>query len=387
MTRRTAAAFSAERLIRLTKTIREDIDRRLYAGAVIIVARDGDIAVSEAFGTVSADSSIRLELDSVFSIFSISKAFTNALVFRCIERGDFALTTRISDLLSDFSGGQREHITVLQLLTHRACLPPVLAPVAGMCIDRLDEVVASICANIQPTAAPGSFVCYSPMIAYALLGEAVRRADEKGRAFRDIANEEIFRRLGMVSTSFGVRKDLRHRHVVPTFPVMDPPFQHLGHKRNGQNGAFEEEDAEMPWVGAISTASDLFLFAEALRRGGEINGMRFVSSALLRRALQNHTGDAPNEIYRRIWALMNWEPWPAYLGLGFQLRGEALCPHHFGTLASTGTFGNTGFGSAVYWVDPDTAVTFVCLTAGVQNEAPSLRRFQRLADIVHGAVL
>ena len=94
-----------------------------------------------------------LRLDSVFSIFSVTKAITNVLVLRAIELGRFALTTRISDLVPEFSGGLRNQITVHHLLTHTSGLPIVFAIKPDMYIDRLDEVVAAVCAQHPPGGA------------------------------------------------------------------------------------------------------------------------------------------------------------------------------------------------------------------------------------------
>ena len=63
-------------------------------------------------------------MDSVFSIFSATKAITNVLVFRAIERGQLLLTTKVSEIIKEFSGGIRERITVFDLLTHASGLPP-----------------------------------------------------------------------------------------------------------------------------------------------------------------------------------------------------------------------------------------------------------------------
>ena len=82
-----------------------------------------------------------------------------------------------------------------------------------------------------------------------------------------------------------------------------------------------------------------------------------------------------------------WEPSPGYIGLGFSLRGSAICHHQFGTLASPETFGNYGAGSALYWVDPVRDLTFVCLTAGVMESNDNIERFQRLGDIVVSAAV
>ncbi len=376
--------LSRERLRHLKAAIEADVARKRYFGAVIAVARHGVPGLLEAVGHADRDGRRALRTDSVFSLFSVTKAFTNALVFRAIERGELALTTRVSAVIAEFSGGLRESITFYDLLTHSSGLPAVFLPRPGLYIDRLDEVVAALCAELQSEAPPGERVTYAPMAAHALMGEALRRLDPKKRSYRRLIEEEIFEPLAMRDSSIGVRRDLKPRHVVPHF--IDPmPIQHLGHSNLGPNGAFEEEDAEMPWVGAISTVPDLLRFAEMLRRGGALDGARILSPAVLEQATLNRTGDKPNELYKELALARGWQPYPAYIGLGFFLRGDAICPHQFGTLASPRTFGHTGAGSTIFWVDPERELTFVCLTAGVINEGDNIERFQRLSDMALAA--
>jgi len=380
------AAFSAERLDHLRRVIAEDIAAGRYFGAVLAIARAGQLGLHEAIGHADAAASRALRLDSVFSIFSVTKAITNVLVLRAIELGRFALTTRISDLVPEFSGGLRNQITVHHLLTHTSGLPIVFAIKPDMYIDRLDEVVAAVCAHIQPAEPPGERVAYSPLANHALLGEALRRTDPTRRSYRAIVHDELLAPLGMGDSSVGLRRDLRARHVVPDFRG-NFPITHPGHSNLGPNGAFEEEDAEMPWVGLASTVPDLLRFAEMLRRGGELDGSRILSPAMLELATRNWTGEKPNELYKALFEQRGWPPAPAYLGLGFALRGTAMCHHLYGTLTSPGTFGNYGAGSALYWVDPTRQLTFVCLSAGVMNSLDNIERFQRLSDIAVAAAL
>jgi CubicO group peptidase (beta-lactamase class C family) len=108
---------------------------------------------------------------------------------------------------------------------------------------------------------------------------------------------------------------------------------------------------------------------------------------MLRLATRNWTGDKPNELYKAVAINHGWEPYPAYLGLGFGLSGEKVIPNLFGTLSSAGTFGNYGSGSTLFWVDPEIDMTFVYLSAGVMQQAPNIERFQRLSDIAISAAL
>jgi len=47
-------------------------------------------------------------------------------------------------------------------LTHTSGLPIVFAIKPDMYVDRLDEMVAAVCANIRPSEPPGERVAYSP---------------------------------------------------------------------------------------------------------------------------------------------------------------------------------------------------------------------------------
>ncbi|MBN1238851.1 MAG: beta-lactamase family protein [Gammaproteobacteria bacterium] len=381
-----ASALDFERLAHLKATIEADIAAHRYFGAVIAVARHGRLGLSEAIGCGDEAGKLPLTERSVFSLFSLTKAFTNVLAFRAIELGQFALTTRVSEVIPEFRGGPRERVTFFHLLTHTSGLPPVWIPKPGMYIDRLDEIIEAICDNIHSIAPPGERVHYSPLVHHALMGEAVRRCDPKGRSYRELLQDEVLTPLGMNDTSIGLRRDLAARHVFPDFRGK-PPQEHLGRSNLGPQGAFKEEHAEMPWVGGVSTVPDLFRFAEMLRQGGTLDGRRILSPAVLKLATRNWTADKPNELYKGIAINHGWEPYPAYLGLGFGLAGDRVCPNLFGTLTSPGTFGNYGSGSTLFWVDPELDMTFVCLTAGVMQAAPNIERFQRLSDIAASAAL
>ena len=102
-------------------------------------------------------------------------------------------------------------------------------------------------------------------------------------------------------------------------------------------------------------------------------------------ATTNRTGEAPNEVFKEMALASGWRPYPAYIGLGFLLRGEAICHHQFGTLATPRAFGNYGAGSTLFWVDPELDMSFVCLTTKLIAEPANIERFQRLSDIAISA--
>jgi len=376
--------FDSTRLARLTTAINTDIDREQYDGAVVMVARGGEVALAEALGFSERASRRPARMDDVFCLFSVTKALTTTAVLQCVDRGDLALTTRVADIIPEFGCKGKQRVIVAQLLTHTAGMSAGVPPVPPDLVGNLEAVVAAACQQ-GPESLPGQQVTYSPMTAHAVLAGIVRRLDGGTRSFREILADEIFQPLGMRETSLGLRKDLAERRV----PVV---------VRDQREGLFPPamleafnflltEETEIPGGGAVSTAADILRFAEALRCGGELDGVRILSPAIIELATTNHTGLRPNSLWNYARELRGWDEFPAFLGLSFFLRGTGIFPTYFGTLASPGTFGAIGAGSTLFWVEPERDLTFVCLTAGLLEESYSMERFQRLSDLVLAAVI
>jgi CubicO group peptidase (beta-lactamase class C family) len=372
------------RLAQVREAVRADIRAGLYHGAVIKVARGEEVALEVAMGAADAGQTQPLALDPVYNIFSVTKAFPNLLVLRAVEQGRFELTTPISSLIPEFTGRGREKILVWHLLSHQAGFPILFEVQPGWYIDNFAEIARTVIAEVAPVDPPCEKVAYSPLANHVLMAEALLRSDPGRRGYRQIVQDDILDPLGMRDTSVGLRPDLRARKVVPDFRG-NYPIGHKSRNTSGANGAFEDEQAEMPWVGIVATTPDLFRFADMLRRGGSANGASLISPAMLDLATRNMTGEMVNELYAARGREEGIEPAPAYIGLGFSLRGTALCHHMFGTLASPRTFGNYGAGTSLFWVDPERDITFACLTAGVMGHNANMRRFQKLGDMVLSA--
>ena len=381
-----STAFAADRLDRLREVVAADVASGLYWGAAIKVGRAGRLEFDEAIGFADAEHTRPLATDSVFSIFSGTKAFINVLVLRAIERGQFSLTTKMVDIIPEFAGAPRDRSTIFHFLTHTTGMPGVWEPRPGLVLDRLEDAVAAVCEYVLGTVEPGTRCDYAPMANHTLLGEVLRRTDPAGRDIVTIVREDLFEPLGMVDTGFGITDATRPRHVVPDLRGI-VPITHRSHENDEPHGLFTASRNEATWVGSSSTTGDLMRFAEMLRGEGTLDGVRILSPRTVRMARRNWTGDLPNELYRTVALRAGYEVPPAYLGFGFNVRGERMVTTQLGALTSAETFGNYGAGSVLFWIDPELDVTFVALTAGLLDQARNIARFQRLSDLVVGAAL
>lgn len=366
---------------RLQHAIERDVERGLYDGAVTIVAVGGDIAFEQAIGYADRLRDTAMRLDSVFPIFSVSKSLTAVTMLQRIERGEAALNTPVAEIIPEFGRKGKQRATIGQLLSHAGGLPASFPAVPPEKIGDLDAVLEAVC-DVGLETVPGEEVSYSPIMAHAVIAQCVRRLEGGDRRFRDIARRDLLEPLGMADTALGMTRALSHRAVTPRVTDASPGmFDAAALVELAKVILDPARDVEIPSGGFVSTAADVFRFAEALRRGGVLDTGRVLSPAMVAFATQNHTGTMPNDLWNYARELKGWPSFPAYLGLGFFLRGEGMIPTYCGHLASRHSFGAMGAGTTNYWVDPVRDMTMVCLTTGFVEEANSALRFQRLSDV------
>lgn len=375
----------AARLEALRDAVRADISSGLYFGASFTIARHGQVVLDLTEGYADADATRPIAPDSVFSIFSITKAFVNVLVLQWIELGRLALTTKMVDVIPEFAGAPRDRATIFHFLTHTTGMPGVWEPAPGLMLDVLDETVEHVVTLVHGVVEPGTRCDYSPMVNHTLLAAALVRTDPAGRDIATIMREELFDPLGMSDTAMGIKPWMRDRHVVPDMRGIIP-IKSYSRTTPGDYGLHSAESNEAAWAGAASTSADLFRFADMLRQEGRGPNASIISPTTVRLARRSWTGDMPNELYRVVALRAGYETPPAYMGLGFNVRGDRIVTTQLGTLTSPETFGNYGAGSALYWIDPELDVTFVGLTAGLLPQAQNIARFQRISDMVVGAM-
>ena len=376
--------FDGSRLARIEEAIARDIEAEVYDGASLAVGRRGRLALFSVQGYAHRETGRQLKEDDIFVSFSSGKQFTVAAVLAFVERGLLQLHQPVADVIPEFAINGKRSISLFHLLTHTSGIPPFPPPLPDSEAMRLESVVAAICPCI-PETRPGEAVKYSVLTAHALMAEMVRRVDGGQRRFGEIVEDEVFAPLGMEDTALGMPDRLRDR-LCPVVVrdrspgLLDPDLvEGLGNALDGES--------EIPAGGYVTSLRDFSRFAEALRAGGEIDGQRILSPATLELATRNWTGAMPNDLWHYAVESRGWPVFPAYLGLGFFLRGEGVFPAPFGSLATARAFGGIGAGSTTFFVDPGRDLFYAFLSTGLIEESRSMERHQRLADLVHAAVI
>ncbi|HUJ42624.1 MAG TPA: serine hydrolase domain-containing protein [Opitutaceae bacterium] len=173
------------------------------------VWRDGTIVIRAA-GAADLRSGGKMEPETPFALYSVTKLFTATAVMQLSERGRIKLDAPVSQYLPDVRlRRDGQEATVRDLLTHMSGLPNPLpvrwVHVAGEAGPTLDEMIRrKIGAEPRLHSVPGTKCAYSNL-GYLLLGKIVERAS--GMPYTTYVESNVLAPLGCPEAGFAVPAD------------------------------------------------------------------------------------------------------------------------------------------------------------------------------------
>jgi CubicO group peptidase (beta-lactamase class C family) len=375
-----ALGFDEARLARVGHTITRDIEAGKYHGASLMVARGGSVVLDLVEGFADRQAGRRLTRDGVFSTMSVAKQFTNVLALSLVERGALRLHAPIAEWLPAFRAMGHEKVNLTHLLTHTSGICSAIPNLPPEVVGNIEQLTA-YAASRPLESQPGERVNYSILVGHSVIAALCLAADGRGRTYSQMLEDELFAPLKMRDSSLGLRKDLD-----PRFCPVKAAWSGTGvippEAVEGMNHFLRIPGGEIPGGGCVTTIGDLHRFTEMLRRGGELDGARILSPATIDYAARNHTGELRNVLLDPFLSTRNWLPIPAYLGLGFFVRGEGVIPGPFSNLNSARAFGGLGAGSTAFWVDAEKDLSFALLSTGLIEDSHHMERLGLLSDLV-----
>lgn len=130
----------------------------------------------------------------------------------------------------------------------------------------------------------------------------------------------------------------------------------------------------VPAANVITTANELSRFYELMRRGGELDGVRVLDPATIRRAL---TEQSHLEFDFSL-------GFPTRFSYGLMLGARVLSLYGRDTQHA---FGHLGFTNILAWADPERATSCAVLTNGKPIVYPELARFYGLMQRITSEAL
>ncbi len=350
------AGLSATALARAEEAVWDEINRGSFPGASLAVGRWGRVVLEEGMGRVGS-SGAQVDPDrTVYDLASLSKVVgTTTAVMLLVEDGKMSLDDPVQAYLPEFTGYNKDRVTIRHLLTHTSGLPAgsdAGGPTPEEALLRLMRV---------PLAhSPGMRVEYSD-VGFIILFAAAERA--AGEPLYRLLDRRVFEPLGMLSTTYVMGEGClrcagtsRTRGDAYRGRVHDPISRRLG----GLSGN----------AGLFSTAHDMARFAAMMANGGQLEGVRILRQSTVRTFTQRQPGSGTRAL--------GWDT-PGAPGTGAA-----------GSRVSERSFGHTGFTGTSIWIDPDRGTWVVLLANRTyeegRNRMQSLRRtlHDRVADAVRG---
>jgi CubicO group peptidase (beta-lactamase class C family) len=377
--------FDADRLARVGRRIKADIDGGRCHGVALIAARRGRVVLDLVEGFADRKAGRALGRDAVFVSMSIGKQFTNVLALNLVERGALRLHAPVADLLPEFRAFGKERVNLFHLLTHTSGVASAIPAVAPDVLINVDRLAAAASAQGLESL-PGERVNYSIAVGHSVIAAMCVRADGGKRTFTQMLEDEIFRPLGMRETCLGPREDLLAR-LCPVRVAYTGAGLLSPQAVEGIETLIRIPGSELPAGGYLTTIRDVHRFAEMLRRGGELDGARILSPAMIDYCARNHTGELRNILFDATGGYRGWELFPAYIGIGFFVRGERVTPGPFGVLNSPRSFGGVGAGSTAFWIDPARELSFAFLSTGLMEDSYHVERIGVLSDLIVSSIM
>jgi CubicO group peptidase (beta-lactamase class C family) len=335
------------------RVVDEAVAGRVVPGAVLAAGIAGQALLTYVAGAAQDDTAgwRPMTIDTVFDLASLTKVVaTTPVILQLVAAGQLGLDEPVAARLPGFIGAGKEHVTVRQLLTHTAGLPP-----HREYYERgYDSQDARAAALAEPLIAPPGTACVYSDIGFIVLGELAAAAGGAGLA--ELAARLVFAPLGMTTTLF------RPPHALASRIAATETYGGVG-----KTGVVHDENAELlggvaGHAGLFATSADLCRYAGAWTSTEDGLAPGWLPASLRAEAVRCQT---PGLDGRR--------------GLGWGLRGDRW--DNMGDGWPSSGAGHTGFTGTSVSLDPVSGLWAVLLTNGVHygrgrpgNPVVSLRK-------------
>lgn len=367
--------LSSERLERIGRLVKADVENGRLPGAVALVARKGQVAYFEAFGFRDKAAAAPMPKDAIFRIYSMTKPFTSAVAMMLVEDGRLAPLDPVGRYLPQLAKLQvgvekdgavtlvpaEREITIQDLLRHtsgftygvfgKSAVKELYTKHRVDATDHSNAGLVDKLATVPLHYQPGTTWEYGRST--DVLGRVIEVVT--GKPLAQVFEERLFQPLKMRDAAFSLPRDKHGRLAQPLAadPDTGRPIQLLD--------VTTPPPYEAGGQGAVATAMDYARFAQAMLNRGQLDGVRVLS----RKSVELMTTDQLGTI--------RFRP-----GLGFGLGFAVRTGGGTGDLGSIGEYGWGGFGGTYFWIDPKEEMIAVWMAQGPGQREHYRRLFKSL---------
>ena len=352
-------------LSRVEELFNWQLESGTHPGAALAVYRHGLPVLDLSGGLADRESLTPVTKDTMFVLFSSTKAVTSACLHILWERGKFDWNDTVASHWPGFAQKGKENVTIKHVMTHESGFPDTPS---HMTWDRWHDWDAAVQAmeQIPLDYKPGKVIAYHPRNFGWVVGELVHRID--GRPIDQFVREEITGPHEIEGFHLGIHPSMETRVAkLHAMEDCDRTSQVTIYNRP------EVHTAVLPAGGGIATARGLARFYAMMACSGTLDGVTTLTCETVAAvtALQSEGLDHSLDRYvKRSMGLSLADPRSAASG------SEDIQ-----------TFGHAGSGTSIGWANRYSGLAFAYLTNGFRAESSNTPRLAAISQAVVDAAL
>ena len=359
------------------------------AGIQTLIARRGKVIHFESSGLRDVENNKKIEKDTIFRIYSMTKPITSVALMQLFEKGLFQLADPVSKFLPEFKNpkvfisGSYPHfmtrpadreISIRDLLTHTAGLTygfhyrtnidhayrKVWSGPRGDNTDfsfpplNLENFSQSI-ASLPLEFSPGDKWNYS--VATDICGRLVEVLS--GLTLDVYFSKHIFKPLKMKDTGFFIPKNKINRFASC---YERTPKEYLKLQDTGDNkSGYSSSPLHLSGGGGlVSTTQDYYNFCQMLLNGGTFEDKRILSRKTIELMTSNHLPENQDMVTMGSEGSFSEIRYKGVgFGLGFGVNIDLADTQNSG---SVGSYNWGGAASTFFWIDPEEELICILMT-------------------------
>jgi CubicO group peptidase (beta-lactamase class C family) len=369
-----APGFSQDRLARVSEYMRSEVANGKIPGAVVLIQQHGHPVLFESFGVRDIDSRRPMTADTIFRLYSMSKAITSVAAMMLVDDGKLSLDDPLSKYIPAFAnvkvGVEKRDdngntvlvyepvarpITIEDLLRHTSgltygfygdSLVRKMYDTSGLYEGDFDNALfAERIAKLPLAEQPGTLWDYGHST--DILGRVVEVVS--GQSLFEFEKQRLLDPLGMSEIAFYLADDTKRSRVAEPLPA-----DRFKGPVAGLNDPILPRRWESGGAGMIGTIGDYARFAQMLLDGGMLDGRRYLKHETVALMTSDHIG--PETKIARDHLYFPGEN--SGFGLGFAVRTSAPAKT---PSWPTGEYRWGGAGGAFFFIDPKDDMFAICM--------------------------
>ncbi len=356
------STLNQDKLQELFDYVEGIVDEGKAPAAQIAIGLDGELAGMRTFGKAQQGASVRpADDDTLFCMFSSTKAIVGVGVWKLLDEGQLDLDERVVDIIPGWcaeGGGEVSYadVTVRQVMLHTGGFP--YAPMNPRLWEDRDARLRRMM-GWRLNWTPDSQFEYHATSAHWVLAEIIQQ--RTGEDFRDWLRANLLDPMGVDNLYVGLPDEEHDRAA--SIVYTEEPLPVAGGEVFPQTilhfNLASQRRAGCPGGGAFATAGDVAMFYQGLiapPSDGPLNASAIELGTTVGTDPDRHT-DLLSGIHvnRALTVVVAGDD-----GLTEE-RG-------FGASASPRAFGHAGAGGQIAWGDPETGLSVGFLTNGFQQD-------------------